>query len=248
MKETFDKGIWFLVLIPGFISVGFARLLSDLGAFSEFELVIFCFALAGVNSLIAGTAYHIVLRIIRRRVPLDELPRRPAFIAILTGVSLSVGLLIVIAHESDLVTNTARFVVRDPGSLPQISYHSPLELLLRRAESDVAGEFPDGRSPNKNIQKKALGITLIAGQERVVGYRKWWSTGGATSQLFLSPVCFERTDAKYCRLPGPGVWIPIKQIQRIDFLDAEHAECLEEQLPPVDDPPEYSFPPCIDLY
>ena len=59
--DTKDKALWLVILLPGFVTIGIARLTSTLPGISDFQLGILYFVVSIVNALAALSIAHTFL-------------------------------------------------------------------------------------------------------------------------------------------------------------------------------------------
>ena len=228
-SELLDSQRSLIVLVPGFVTLSVARSLSNLGEPQAADLFLLYLA---ASMLSVGTASLLVHRILVYRniaLSIDELLHRSWYWIACVVSAILWGVVIATAYEGAWMNAIAQETVGHFLGLknfPKISPHETIDELLRTT-ADLQS-FPDNRSPNLMTQEKILRVVLKDGGGTVVGWGFRSTIWSNPQQIFLSPACEEK-DKVLVRIYGPGVWIPLNFVVRIDFLDAYDVKCEEDQ-------------------
>jgi hypothetical protein len=233
-----DKAIWLVILLPGFVTIGTARLVSNLPGLSDFQLGILYFVATTINAGVAVAIAHIVLVVRKQPAILYALFRSVPYIVLVLCISVFTGIGLAIAYENAWANRVVRLMVgRDV--LPKASPHDALELLVRNANSP--DHFDDRRSVRIKREVRVLRIQFKNTIDPVLGIRAHWHSVGEQSQLYLSPACVEQGGVTK-PIEGPGTWVSLQNVVRIDFLDASKVGCIQSLLPKGGE----LLPPVID--
>jgi len=237
IKDIEKKFTWFLILLPGFISLGLARYISDMGNMSEFELIIYSSGFTVVNLGLSIVLYNggkaLGQRWLPRRGDPDTQSESPlskmAFILLVLVVSFGVGIAAGVAYENDTLLNWLRAA---PGTrlLSKRSYQRPLTFLLAQNRK---GKLEEGRPHSMKTTQAWVEVHLTGG-ESFEGWPEFFSspesfsTGDENAEIFLSPACKRvKKDGrvKVVIMPGPGVLVFEKDIKFVEFIDRQKSEC-----------------------
>ncbi len=233
-------GSWLFLITPGFISIGVARALSNMGAFSDIDLVLISITLTGLNLFVVYLATSAVLRLCNKPMPdVAVLTQRPGWLSVLFGFSVAMGLVIADGYENDLVASTGESVrsLFYDSTTPETTFHETLDSLLNKAYQPP---FPDGRDKEyapaysaESEDKKYVRISLKTQLGTVVtGRAERWHRRGELRQIYLTPVCIADVEGTATYDRGlVGTWIPVSEIARIDFFDGEQLSCVHGLTP-----------------
>ena len=230
MPSASKSLIFYAVLIPGLITVGTARLVSNMPGVTGIELTIFLFLASAVNLAICFGLLHFRQKLVRQAVTITAAVRRPFFVVVIVVVSTVNGILLATAYENAWVNSAVRWVTFDSLGLTKTSQHSALHFLLRNLY-DETGVFPDHRHVERQLDEdgewksvRILKVYLKDSDTAFTGYEGSWSTRGHVDELYLSPACRHEggTDAP---IRGAGILIRTEQATLIEFLDEDAADC-----------------------
>lgn len=225
--------IWSFVLVPGLMTVGTARLVSNMPGMSEVELTIFLFLSALVNLGICFGFLHVRLRRTRKREALEAVIRRPSFVAAVCVVSVLNGVLLAAAYENGWINSAVRWVTYESLGLTKTTQHSTLHFLLRNIYDDT-GVFPDHRQIDRQRDDKGdlktvrvLKVGLRGDGTMFLGYLAEWWTPSQVGEVYLSPAC--RGDGgAWAPIAGAGAFIRLDELASVEFLDEEAAQCARD--------------------
>ena len=231
MELMFDnKLLFYAILLPGLMTVGTARLVSNMPGMNEIELTIFLLLSSAVNLAICLALWHLRLVFGGESMAVASAIRRPVFVVAVCFVSVVNGVLLAGAYENGWANRAVRWVTVDSLGLTKTTQHSALHFLLRNLYDDT-GVFPDHRHIERQRDEKGewksariLKVRLKGHNTTFVGYEGAWSTRGQVDELYLSPACRQDSDAGVPIL-GAGVFIRLDQVAAIEFLDEDAAAC-----------------------
>lgn len=227
-----DKSLWLIVLLPGFVTIGTARLASNLPGLSDFQLGVLFFVASGVNAGIALGIAHAFYLCRGQTVLLSDLAKSKLFIFGVFLISICMGIILAVSYENAWLNRGVQYLL-GREVLPKASQHDTLEALLRSAHSIES--FDDRRTNKISRDVKVLRLHLDRHDSQVVGMRARWNSTGEEIQLYLSPACIE-SGGKMTAVSGSGVWVSLKAVVRIDFLDLREIGCIRDLLPKGGEP------------
>jgi len=217
-----------LMLLPGFLAVGLAQYIGELGELSEFELTLSSLALSLVVFVIAILTYRCFCSLRRlagtkSTAAAGAVIPRPTvgFVSTVLLTSLIVGILFARAYETDFLLTTLRWL---PGSqsITKRSSSRPLVFLL---SLNRKARLEEGR-PKRLRDKQAWLEVVLEGGERFAGYPNFFATGKERSEVFLSPACTVDGETVVA-IEGPGVLVPEDKIAFSIFYDRTKSKCKE---------------------
>ena len=224
--EDFEKKFgWFLIILPGFLSLGLAQYISDIGDVSEFKLICYSMVLTFVNLALGYVIYFPIYKLaeLLKRTPKSKTPSAPSvsrhprlFILIILIVAILTGLVVGVTYENDTLIKLLRGVP-GTGMITKRSYQRPLTFLLALNRK---GKLEEGRPDPMKTTEAWVKIRLNSGKV-FHGYPEFFSLKGKTSEIFLSPACREITRngcTKIVDIEGPGILISEKDIEFIEFF------------------------------
>lgn len=231
--EDFEKKfVWFLIILPGFLSLGLAQYISDIGDVSEFKLICFSLVLTFVNLAFGYVIYLPICKLgeLLKQRPKSETPLSPSisrhpriFILIVLVVAILTGIIVGVAYENDALLKLLRGIP-GTGMITKRSYQRPLTFLLALNRK---GKLEEGRPEPMKTTEAWVKVRLKSGKV-FHGYPEFFSLRGENSEIFLSPACREITGhgcTKVVEIEGPGILISEKEIEFIEFLDRPKSEC-----------------------
>jgi hypothetical protein len=211
-----------LLGLPGFLSIGLARYLGDLGEFGDFELTTYSLALSLLIFLVAGLVYGLPRKISRlhRHERLRLFPALSLGFA-LTVLALSLGLGVFLAEssEGDAGLSLARNVP-GMGWLSKRSSARPFSYFLTL---NGEGRLQDIRGIPTSDRMSWAEVT-VEGGNRFAGYPRFYSKESERSEIFLMPACSLQGTTP-TRITGPGVLIPEDKIVSMVFVDRATSAC-----------------------
>jgi hypothetical protein len=227
--DDFEKKfIWFLMILPGFLSLALARYISQMGDMNEFQFTFYSLILTFVNLgatyLIYEFGKWVKIKFKKTVAPAEPTPRLPAiFIMLVLVISIFVGIVCGVAYENDVLIRILRSTP-GTGMITKRAYQRPLTFLLALNRK---GKLEEGRPESMKVGEAWVKIVLKDGKV-FHGYPEFFSLSGNAAEIFLSPACKEITEsrrAKVAEVEGPGVLIFEKEIEFIEFLDRPKSEC-----------------------
>ncbi len=232
MLEDFEKKFVWVLILPGFLSLGLAEYLSGIGDVGEFKLVCYSLVLTFVNLALAYVIYTPIYKFgklfkkkqnseISSLLSVSKHPR--LFILIVLVIAILTGIIIGVAYENDTLIKLLRGI---PGTkmITKRSHQRPLTFLLALNRK---GKLEEGRPKSMKTTEAWVKARLKSGKV-FHGYPEFFSMRGKTSEIFLSPACTEITGhgcTKVVEFEGPGILIFEKDIEFIEFLDRPKSEC-----------------------
>ena len=208
-----DRG-W-LYLIPGFLALFVASFVSDFPEIRDTQLPIVYISLTFISAIIPFIVVHLVLRFRKKVITIDYLQRSPWFISSVFFCSIGVGLLFGILHTTDVVSHSLRELI----GKRLISVVSHDELVRELFSRSYSGGFPDGRVDfNSNTPSLYLRIAFEKDSKIYEGVAENWYGGKTRPQIYLSPACRIESSVAI-PVHGPGVWLDLKGVQDIQFID-----------------------------
>ena len=221
----------YAVLVPGLVTVGVARLISNMPGLTGMELAIFLFLGSTVNLALCFGLLQLLLIYRGQRMPVVSAVRKPLFLMSLCVVSVANGVVLAAAYENAWANRAVSSFPFLSLGFEKYSPHSTLHSLLRNLY-EPTGAFPDRRHMERQLDARGepkrirvLKVHLKSGGIAYSGYEGSWSSGGAlVDELYLSPAC--RHDGNGAApIPGAGVFIRMDHAALIEFLDADAADC-----------------------
>jgi hypothetical protein len=227
--DDFEKKfMWFLMILPGFLSLALARYISQMGDMNEFQFTYYSLILSFVN---LGASY-LIYRLwkwgkSKLRKPAPSAAPTPGlstlFIMLVLAISIIVGIFCGIAYENDWLIKVLRSTP-GTGMMTKRGYQRPLTFLLALNRK---GKLEEGRPQSMKVGEAWIRVVLKDGKI-FHGYPEFFSLSGNNAEIFLSPACKEITESgggKVCEVEGPGVLLFEKEIDFIEFLDRPKSEC-----------------------
>ncbi len=220
----------YLVLIPGLITVGVARLVSNMPGVSGIELILFLLLSSVINLAFAGALTHGYLMLRSTALPLMNAVRHPVFVFSLVVISFANGVLLAGAYEGAWLNQGVRSLLGDSFRLTKTTDHSTLHVLFKDIHQK-AGIFPDDRHVERKLDQngklkrvRIFKIHLKNTKTHYTGYGGYWSVNVRVSEIFLSPACRHENN-RTTPIRGPGVFIRESEVARIEFIDEAQADC-----------------------
>ena len=221
----------YAILVPGLVTVGVARLISNMPGLTGLELAIFLFLSSVVNLAICFGLLHLILMLLAQRITLVAAARRPLFLVTVCLVSMMNGVFLAAAYENAWINSAIRSSAIGSLGFTKYSPHSTLHSLMRNLY-DETGKFPDHRHIERQLESegelkfvRVLKVYLKTGNIAYSGYEGTWSSRGAhVEEIYLSPACRHEESATV-PIGGAGVFIRMDQAAIIEFLDEEAADC-----------------------
>lgn len=232
MRFLKDGG--YLYLIPGFIALFVAGFISDFPPVRHTQLPIVYVILTLLSALIPLGFAHVIALIKSVRIDLVTLIRNPNFFAFVLICSVGWGLIFGIVYTNDAISTGLRKILGE-RTVSVVTHSELLRELLSRApasHTDVGSRVWDGRngsdSDGKAIRHNDNLVLIIEfkGEGRVFeGKADKWFGGQTTPQVYLSPACSNDSAGTMTPIPGPGVWVNLKDALSIRFVDTACSEC-----------------------
>lgn len=230
MSISDNRLIFYAILLPGLVTVGTARLVSNMPGMTGIELTIFLLLSSAVNLAICFVLLHLGLMSIHRTLTVTAAVRRPFFVVAVFLVSVVNGILLASVYENAWVNSAVRWATFGSLGLTKTSQHSTLHFLLRNLY-DEAGAFPDYRHVDRQLDEtgawksvRVLKVQLKKSNTAFTGYEGSWSTRGQVEELYLSPACRHEGET-VAPIRGAGVFIRTDQVAVIEFVDEDAADC-----------------------
>jgi Family of unknown function (DUF6338) len=237
-----------LLVLPGFITIGLARYLGDLGDLGDFELTTYSLALSLLIFLIASVLFGLARKLGRRHRH-DKLRLFPGlswgFALTVLALSLVLGVLIAESADSDSGLNAAKYLP-GMGWLSKRSSARPLSYFLS-LNGDGKLQAIKGIP---SLETMAWAEVTVEGGNRFAGFPRLYPKENKRSEIFLMPACLLQ-GATVTPIAGPGVLVPEDKIESMVFFDRKDCPCslLWDKLNRRGNPKPVSVPkehkPCI---
>lgn len=218
-----------LLGLPGFLSLGLARYLGDLGAFGDFELTTYSLALSLLIFLVAALLYGLLRKISprHRHERLRLLPTLSlGFAMTVLALSLFLGASLADFSHSDTGLSIARHVP-GLGWLSKRSSARPFSFILTLNGHGELDKIPG--IPTRD--RMAWVEVTVEGGNRFAGFPRFYSKESESSEIFLMPACSFQ-GAQLVPVTGPGVLIREDKIISMLFLDRAKSACQNLWYPP----------------
>jgi len=175
---------------------------------------------------------HIYGMVSRKRIDLLSLTKNPWLYSTILFCSVGWGLVFGIFYTNDAVSTWLRKSLGERTI--SIVSHSELlrELLSRTPNLEEGWRVWDGRQ-GSNSAGNAIPhndfLTIIVefkGDSRIFeGKVDKWFAGESLAQVYLSPACGYDSNNNVSPIPGPGIWLNLKDALSIKFIDTACSEC-----------------------
>lgn len=229
-----DKALWLVVLLPGFLIIGIARLLSILPGLTEFILTILSLFF---SIIVGGTAFfvlHTYFKLTGRSVRLEQALVSPSYLGMVGVLVIVFGVLVAVGYERAWLNRLVAVVLQSELVLPKRDEFPTIEAVLRVINSRENFErYFDDRHELRRSNTKALRVIFKGSTPTVIGRPKSWWFDGQNRQLYLTPACVVENGIEV-PLAGPGIWVNAQEAVVIEVLDSVPASlaCIEEQFAP----------------
>lgn len=221
--------VFYLALIPGLITIGVARLISNMAGLNGIELTVFLLLASMVNVALSLGVLVGYLKAVRETMVLTRAFLHPFFVINLVFFSICNGVLLSLAFENDWVNRGVNALSGGSLELSKSSSHSTLHFLLRNIY-DNTGAFPDHRQLDRQMDAsgdlkstRIMRIRTMQSGLTFVGYIGAWRTHERVKEIYLSPAC-RNSGGSDMPIGGAGVFVAVSQVAWIEFIDEDDDE------------------------
>lgn len=237
--QFLQKGGW-LYLIPGFVALFVAGFISDFPIVRDSQLPIVYVVLTLLSAIMPLGLVHLYGVAVLKPIDLFSLTKNPWFYSTILLCSVGWGLVFGIFYTNDAVSTLLRKSLGE-STISIVSHSELLRELLSRSPNREEGRSPnreegwrvwDGRQGRNSSGAQIRhndNLTLIVefkGETRKFeGKVDKWFAGETPAQVYLSPACGYDSSGVVSPIPGPGIWLNLKDALSIGFIDTACSEC-----------------------
>lgn len=238
-EDIKKKALWLALLMPGFVTVGTARLISSLPGAGEFELTFVFLLISYMSFAFILLPYSWLLKKLKKEIQIEKIIFQPLMSLAMLLTSALFGILLAIAYENDFPNKVAHSIVKlfggDQYWLTESSNHSSMHSGFRLVGDSKAltNAGFDRRHRSMRSAKKMIRVIPKATAGLVyVGVPQIWDLRNGDRHIFLTPACIEGNSTRAPVL-GSGVWIRLDTIHSVEILDVVSNGCVHiQQIPP----------------